>query len=52
MYFYIYFFKLFRSDLKQTKESLNEIAAENEQLKIAIGKARYDIYFYLFQLFV
>lgn len=30
-----------RSDLQQTKASLNEIASENEQLKIAIGKARY-----------
>ena len=41
----VLFYSIFRSDLKQTKESLNEIAAENEQLKIAIGKARYEHYF-------
>ena len=34
---------LFRSDLKQTKKVLNEIASENDLLKLAIGKARYGI---------
>ena len=29
--------------MKQTKKALNEIAAENDLLKLAIGKARYGI---------